>query len=597
MEAKPIPTFALLRKAFGGYKWYIALLGVLGFLSSLIAGIGIGAVIPFLSFVIGDAGESSAGGIARYIALIFKFFSIPFTLKYLLLGIVVLFMARAVILMIFGYLSAYIRADFKERTTTEIISYMLRSRWSFFGTQKVGYVNDVIFRDVDSAGKLLESLALVLLSFLSIVILSAFAFAAEPRLTLMIVVAGAFLLFLFRPLVRKTRKLGQAGASLNKDISQFVTEHTLGMKTVKSTASEEAVRVRGFAYFAQRRILELKRAILATFTGVAFEPISIVFVAYAFAVAYKAPGFNIQVFAATLFLIQRIFLYLNNGQTALHLINDTIPHATHVVRFKEALAQEREEVIKGKPFVMERELLLQSVFFSYPSSRAPVLADINLRIKKGEVVGLMGPSGAGKTSLADILMRLYDPSSGVVVVDGILSKEFDLISWRKNIGYVAQDPFLLNDTIKENIIFYDRILQDKDVAEAAERAQIYDFIKSLPHDFETLVGERGTMLSGGQRQRVALARILARRPAVLILDEATSALDSESESAIQRAIEKLKGEVTVIIIAHRLSTVKHVDRLLVLDQGKIVEEGTPEELLANPASYFHKMHHLQEVKL
>ena len=210
------------------------------------------------------------------------------------------------------------------------------------------------------------------------------------------------------------------------------------------------------------------------------------------------------------------------------------------------------------------------------------------------MVGLIGPSGAGKTTIVDLLLRLFRPQNGELLIDGTNIDEVDKKSWHDNIGYVSQDIFLINDTIENNIRFYNSSLNHKDIAEVTKSANIYDFIESLPDKLQTFVGERGVQLSGGQRQRIVLARILARKPSILVLDEATSALDNESEHKIQEAIKGLRGKLTILIVAHRLSTVMHADKIAVIKDGIIAEEGSPQELLSNTESYFYKNYNIDK---
>ena len=261
------------------------------------------------------------------------------------------------------------------------------------------------------------------------------------------------------------------------------------------------------------------------------------------------------------------------------------------MEFGEDLTKNQEKNSGGRTFKFNETLVFKDVSLSYAPERA-ALAGIPLEIRRGESIGIVGPSGSGKTSLADLMMRLFEPTAGSIQLDGVPSGEYDILQWRTRVGYVPQDSFLLNDTIEENIRFYRKDLRKEELEEAARRAGILDFIETLPDKFQTITGERGVNLSGGQRQRITLARVLTREPAILILDEATSSLDRESEAVIQSAIRSLRGEITVVIIAHRLSTIRDVDRLLVVDQGRIVEEGRPEELLKNGASYFSRMHQL-----
>ena len=222
------------------------------------------------------------------------------------------------------------------------------------------------------------------------------------------------------------------------------------------------------------------------------------------------------------------------------------------------------------------------------------LTYINFSIKMGYLVGLIGPSGVGKTTITDLILRLLIPISGRILLDGKDIRKINIEEWKKNIGYVSQDIFLTNDTINSNIKFYDNSITDDDVKEAAKMANIYNFIQSCPDEFFTVVGERGILLSAGQRQRIIIARVLARKPKILLLDEATSALDNESEAKIQQVIKNLKGKITVLVIAHRLSTVVNSDKLIVLEKGKVIEHGNPQELLRDKDSYFFKVYNIRE---
>jgi ABC-type multidrug transport system fused ATPase/permease subunit len=211
-------------------------------------------------------------------------------------------------------------------------------------------------------------------------------------------------------------------------------------------------------------------------------------------------------------------------------------------------------------------------------------------LEKGEAVGIIGPSGAGKTTIVDLLLRLYSPSSGKILLDGAPIEEIQLSDWRRRVVYVPQDVFLLNGSVAENIKFFDESITDKEVEEAARRAHIYEFLASLPDGFASKAGERGSRFSGGERQRIALARALARKPSILILDEATSALDADAEAAIKETLKSLRGEVTLVVIAHKPSSIDYVDRLVAIRGGAVVEEGNPAELLSRKDSYFRRIY-------
>lgn len=234
---------------------------------------------------------------------------------------------------------------------------------------------------------------------------------------------------------------------------------------------------------------------------------------------------------------------------------------------------------------MEKGLSFNNVTYMYPGAKNPAIQEINLEIAKGETIALVGTSGAGKSTLVDLVPRLIDPQEGKVLIDGIDLRDLDLSNLRKRIGIVSQQVFLFNGSIRENICYGNQNVTEEQLRTACEQAFAMEFILSFEEGLDTIVGERGVMLSGGQRQRIAIARALLLNPEILILDEATSALDTESERLVQEALESLYKNRTVIIIAHRLSTVQIANRIFTMEDGKIVESGTHTELLQLDGKY------------
>jgi ABC-type multidrug transport system fused ATPase/permease subunit len=591
MSRKPYETLSILWKAFSPYYWQILLLSVLGFLSSMLSAFGIGAVIPLLAFFTNN--DVASNGITKGIQYIFSLLHVTYSLPILLVFLVSIFFLRAAILLIFGAIGAYIRYDYKNRTIKNILSAMITSQWPFFLRQKIGFMQETILRNTDESAKALASLSQMILSFSGVIVLSIFAFSLTPTITILMAIAGVCIMFLFRPLVRRTRVVGKLLVGQGKVLAQYLSEHIVGMKSVKIAGVEEQVIARGDGYFNALKILEVKKALLSTISSVITEPVSIIFVAGVLAYNYNSPEFNFAVFAATIFLVQRIFIYLESGQGAWYFINETIYHTAHILAFRDELMNHRESVDRGTPFSFCDKIVFHDVSFGYDDARL-ILNKLSFHITKGEIVGIVGPSGTGKTSIADLIMRLFSQYKGSITIDGASIQKTNLIEWRKNIGYVSQDIFLLNVSLYENIRFYDDAIQMSDVVAAAQLANIYDTIQGLPEKFDTIVGDRGVMLSAGQRQRIVLARALARHPQILLLDEATSALDNESEIAIQESIRALKGSMTVIMIAHRLSTLTDADRVIAIDGGRVIEEGTPQKLLENPTSYFYAMYHAKD---
>lgn len=267
-----------------------------------------------------------------------------------------------------------------------------------------------------------------------------------------------------------------------------------------------------------------------------------------------------------------------------------------------AAASRMFEILDEKPSVVDspgaveavapREAIeMRDVSFAYDPGR-PVLSGVSLRARVGQIVALVGPSGGGKSTLVDLLARFYDPTSGAVLWDGVDLRRYRLESFRRHLGFVSQETILFNETVAFNIAYGRPSATSKEIAAAARAANAEEFVAALPRGYETLIGDRGLRLSGGQRQRLAIARALLSNPPVLILDEATSALDTESEVLVQEALDRLMTGRTTIVIAHRLSTVRHADRIYVVDGGRIVEEGRHDELIGRDGLY-RKLHQMQ----
>jgi subfamily B ATP-binding cassette protein MsbA len=255
-----------------------------------------------------------------------------------------------------------------------------------------------------------------------------------------------------------------------------------------------------------------------------------------------------------------------------------------------------EPAIKNKPNAkmlpeFTRDIEFRNVGFSY--DREPVLQNVNLKIEKGKTIALVGPSGGGKSTLADLVPRFYDPTAGEVLLDGVSLTDYDIESLRQQMGVVTQESILFNDTIFNNIAFGMEHVEEKDVIQAAKVANAHDFILQTENGYQTMIGERGSKLSGGQRQRLSIARAVLKNPAILILDEATSALDSESERLVQDALNNLMKNRTSIVIAHRLSTIQHADEIVVIQSGRIIERGRHDELIRQDGLY-RKLNEIQK---
>jgi len=582
----------IISKAFKNYKGRFALIIFLGLLAGLSGGIGIGAIIPLFSVLTGQS-VGVADVITRTIEGFFSFFHLPFSLPLLAGLIALLFIFKAIIQFFAGYINGRTVAEYEEKIRGDLFNKTLDTSWSYMLNQKTGFLERILMNDVVRSAQIIAILTNLILLGTSFAMYAFIAFNISVFITLLTMGFGAILFFAFRPMFYKTRKVSKEAADVEKDIAHQMSESILNGKAIKISGVKNQVVEKSKEFFKRLKKARIRAVFYSSSTGPSFEPIGFLFIVVLFIFYHNKPDFNVISFAAVIYLIQKMFYFIELSQGNAQKISEFIPYLQSVVDYRNITSDNREIENGLLPFSFKKDLTLNNVKFSY-ASRENVLSNLSFAIKKGEMVGLIGSSGAGKTTVADLLLRLFYPISGEILLDGINAREINIKSWRKNIGYVSQEVFLLNDSIENNIKFFDGSISRQNIIEAVKAANAGDFVNKLPDGLDTIIGERGIKLSAGQRQRIALARVLARKPEILILDEATSALDNESELFVQRAIEDLKGKVTVLAIAHRLSTIMNSDRLFVLENGGILEQGPPKELLANEDSHFFGLYNIRE---
>ena len=329
--------------------------------------------------------------------------------------------------------------------------------------------------------------------------------------------------------------------------------------------------------------LEVRKGVITSLPAAVNEIVGVSVILVLLALVLYVPqfGLSIPVVVALVLAIRRIAPSASNlGEMFLRLSTNykQISVVGHVLEDMEQEADDGEELPST---ISINEMELRSVSFSYPERPSErVVDDISLVVPRGRVTAIVGPTGAGKTTIADLFVGLYIPSSGEVLVDGTNLSDLKLSTWRSKVGYVGQDTFLFNGSISENIGLWRKDIEYEHVEAAAKAAAVHDFIVTLPDGYDTLVGDRGLKLSGGQRQRVAIARAILQKPQVFIFDEATSALDNVTEQQIQSTIFDLRADAVILIIAHRLSTLRNADEIFVLESGRVVEKGRHDALMA-----------------
>lgn len=570
----------LVRRAFWGYKYQLLLMTILGFASGFFASIGIGAAIPLFSLATGQA-VPGADVPTRIVTSVLQLLHLPVHPAFLMGLIVVFFIGKALAQFSAKFTSDKIVARYVFEQQKMMFNQTTRSSWAYLLDQKVGYLERILLFDIPTGAGILGNVSSTILVLTSFLMYASVALSISATITLLTIAFGGVTFFLTKPIFYRTRKLFETVSATQKIIGHYVAQSTIGAKVVKIMGSQDAVAKNGTSYFDQLR----RSAVLGSFYNYLvasfFEPASYVFIAALFLVSYHTPGFNIAAFAVVIYLVQKMFGFTQSIQSQLQNISGSAPYLRAALKYQEVTSQHREIDSGSAPFAFSDSLAFEGVSFSY-KERQDVLSDVSFVVSKGAMLGVIGPSGSGKTTLVDLLLRLFEPSHGRITLDGADISSIHLRQWRQRIGYVPQETFLLNDTIEQNIRFYDERVSNTTIQEAVRSAQLLDVIAELPDGLQTIVGERGVKLSGGQRQRIALARALARKPDILVLDEATSSLDTASEALIQQAILNLKGNITIIVIAHRLSTIMKADHVIVLEHGRIVRQGGPETVVEHP---------------
>jgi len=590
-----------LLKFLKPYTGLFVLATVLMLFSSLFDGISLSMIVPLADKVLTDKKIIIPTKLPLFLErFIQNINNIPpnVLLNIMAVVILILFFLKG----IFAFLQSYIMSDIGQKIVRDVrvklyaklqglsLDYFIRTRGG-----------EVVSRVLNDPGYLENALSYALTDFIyegsKVILFSFLIFFIHFRLALVSLVILPLVSFPIVKVGKILRKLSKAKQEKAADINTVVFETVSGARIVKAFCQEnyEIERFNKQIHtFYKLTMKSIKRILLLS---PATEFIGVLAAVFIFLWAGKE-----VILGKMSFGIFGLFL-----GSLLSMIRPFKKISQANALFQQALAANKRiyELLELKPTVCEvfeakelppikKEIVFENVWFSYDNTL--VLKDKNLKINIGEIVAIVGVSGAGKSTLLDLLLRFYDPQKGRILIDGYDIKEVTLSSLRKQIGIVTQETILFNDTVKANILYGKPDASQREVEEAAAKADALDFIKKLPLGFDTIIGERGTTLSGGERQRIAIARAIIKNPPLLLLDEATSQLDSESERVVQKALEKAMVGRTVLIVAHRLSTVRNSNRIVVLEKGEIIEEGKHQQLIQKDGLY-RRLYLIQESTL
>ncbi len=457
-----------------------------------------------------------------------------------------------------------------------------------------GFFSNLLTTEINRAAGGFGHFVKTLSPLLSASVLFVMVLLMDWRLSVVCVVMGMLLLGLTRVVGKIVRKYSAIVTKEMGVLTGLAVQTLHAFKYLRTTALYSRLDKRLEATSENVLVADFKGSNANSFLIAMTQPVMVVFLGGLLYFRAVVQGAEIATLFVLLLYFFRVMVEVFTLQTSWQQFT-SLTGSVDLVRELTLELERAAEPNGSQPSPEVRDaIVLDNVQFGYKTG-GNVLEHIDLRIEANTTIAFVGGSGAGKTTLVDLITGTLHPTSGRILLDGKDLSAVDLTSLRQRIGYVPQDAVLFDDTVAANIAVWSEEFTHEQIRDAARRAHCLEFIERLPQGFETPVGDRGVKLSGGQRQRLAIARELLRNPDILVLDEATSALDTESELSIQRSIDELKGQMTIIIIAHRLSTIRTSDRVYVLANGTIIEEGGFDELAARPDGHFHRMCELQEL--
>jgi len=518
-------------------------------------------------------------------------------LNYIAFAVVAMFLFKG----IFNFLQSYLMSDIGQLIVRDIRAKLYAKlqtlSLSYFTHKRGGELISRITNDV----KIVENAVIygstdLVYQTLQIVIFFAISLFIYAKFVLYVILPLGLISVMIIQVGKKLRKLSRSSQEKMADINSLLYESIIGTRIVKAF-NMEGYEINKFNRanndYYKISMKSIKRLLVlgpgTEFIG-CLAGIAVFFLGGKEVIAGTLSFGVFGLFLGSLLSLIRPFKKLSQ----VHSMNQqAVAAGTRIYEVLDTQPSVEEKPAAGDLAGFNNNIFFQGVSFKYANNE--VLKDINLKVDKGQILAIVGPSGTGKTTLVDLIPRFYDPVKGIIQIDGRDIREFSLKSLRQQIGIVTQETILFNDTIRANIAYGRPETPLKDIEDAAKQAHAHDFISKLPAGYDTMIGDRGMRLSGGERQRIAIARALLKNPPILILDEATSQLDTESERIVQSALEALMQGRTVLVIAHRLSTVKNAQRIIVLEKGTIVEEGRHNDLL-NRNGLYKKLYELQELQ-
>lgn len=567
------------------YKWKIfwtIIIGVLKFAIPLL--------IPLiLKYVIDNIIDAEALSAADKTSKLFWLMGI---------SLIIFLFLRPPVEYIRQYLAQWVGSKILYDIRDKLFDHLQRLSLRYYSNTKTGEIISRVIHDVEQTKTfVITGLMNVWLDLVTIVIAIAIMMTMDFWLTIVAIILFPFYGFSIKYFYGRLRRLTRERSQALAEVQGHLHERVQGIPVTRSFALEDHEQ----AQFDERNENFLKKAITHTswnaktfaVTNTITDLAPLLVIAFA---AYQVIHGNLTMGTMMAFVayMERVYSPLRRLINASTTLTQSIASIDRVFELYNESYDIKDKPNAKKLDRVQGEVEFKDVSFKYNENENEVLKSVNLKVEKGETIALVGMSGGGKSTLVSLIPRFYDVTSGEILIDGMDIRDVQARSLRNNIGMVLQDNILFSESVAMNIRMGNPDATDEDVYRAARAANADEFIRDLPNGYDTLVGERGVKLSGGQKQRIAIARVFLKNPPILIFDEATSALDLESEHSIQLAMEKLASERTTFIVAHRLATITHADRIVVVDRGQILEAGTHDQLMKQKGSYYdlYQVQHL-----
>jgi ABC-type multidrug transport system fused ATPase/permease subunit len=568
------------------YKRHFVLLILLVIFEGLVAAGSVVFLIPLSDFLI-DTSLSNASSVTLYINKILFYFSIyPSYFIYATLFIVFNF-GNSILKVFIKYSSLHIKYVVLRDLNKRSLNSFFNSRMEFFDSIGVGILANTLLKELPTIGAALGQMSILVAQIFQLFIYLMLPFLIAPKLTILTFVLASTLAIPFFFLNKMSYRLGKINTETANDSMGIMSELIQSARVIIAYALQRKSKSRYIDAFDKHIDATMKSQLLSTALPAMYTPIGIFSAILALGLSID-DGVKISEIAAVMWSLLSIVPIVSEIIRSNVTINNFKPSYEQLQNLTNESIKYKDGTSGVRHNSFDDRILLKDVIYKHPG-RDNGINKLSMSIKKGEFTAIVGQSGSGKSTIIDLILGLKSPSSGTIKIDGISISEMNINSFREKVGYVSQDPILFHMSIKDNLLWANNNASDEKIIKVLKMANAYDFVNEFPDKLNTIVGDRGVLLSGGQRQRVALARALIRDPDLLILDEATSALDTASEELIQDSINNLRDQISIVFVAHRLSTIYCSHYVYVIDDGFVAEEGVFSELSNDRESKLYAM--------